>query len=79
MTLKNLRGELSLTKAAELAGISKSYLSLLENGKRRMTLDLAEKLGNTYGVSVVAILHAYKVCRLSTKQIKSNPTGTDGS
>jgi len=85
-TLADVRGDMPLTTVADMVGISKSYLSLLENGKRRMSLDMAEKLGNIYGVSVDVILHAYKVCRLSTNRTQLNvdgvildkPTGTEG-
>ncbi|WP_034630125.1 helix-turn-helix transcriptional regulator [Desulfotruncus alcoholivorax] len=83
MTLAELRGDRHLAAIAEIVGISKSYLSLLENGKRRIFLDIAEKLGLIYGVSIDEILCAYKVCRMSTScQAEINasaleqPTGT---
>lgn len=75
-TLEELRGDIPQTKAAEMLGISKSYLSLLEKGKRRMSLDIAEKMGKIYGVSVEEVLYAYKVCRAST--LGEQPTGTTG-
>jgi transcriptional regulator with XRE-family HTH domain len=65
-TLGELRGNMLQNKAAEMLGISKSYLSLLEKGKRRMSLDIAEKLVQVYGVRVDEVLDAYKVCRKST-------------
>lgn len=66
MKLEELRGDISQAEAAEKLGISKSYLSLIENGKRRMSLDMAEKMAKLYGVTVAEILNAYKVCRMST-------------
>ncbi|MCL5058770.1 MAG: helix-turn-helix domain-containing protein [Actinobacteria bacterium] len=64
-TLENLRGEKSQKSVAQLVGISKSYLSLLENGRRRMSLDIAEKLSKVYGVTMDDVLKAYKRCRLN--------------
>ncbi len=76
-TLEELRGDRSLTRVAEEIGISKSYLSLLEKGKRKMSLDIAGGLSNAYGVSVDTILLAYKVCRKSTCSSDfRKPTGT---
>ena len=52
-TLKDLRirtGRKQADVAAE-AGISREYLSALENGRHRLVRDLAEKLGAIYGVS----------------------------
>ncbi|MFZ5642572.1 MAG: helix-turn-helix transcriptional regulator [Bacillota bacterium] len=71
-TLEDLRGEIPQNKAAKMLGISKSYLSLLEKGKRRMSLDIAEKLGEVYGVSLNEVLRAYKVCRKSILIKKMN-------
>ncbi|HBV98069.1 MAG: hypothetical protein JL50_00820 [Peptococcaceae bacterium BICA1-7] len=64
-TLENLRGDKSQKSVAQLVGISKSYLSLLENGRRRMSLDIAEKLSKVYGVTMDDVLKAYKRCRLN--------------
>ena len=36
MTLENLRGKMTQVEAAKKLGISKGYLSLIENGKRRL-------------------------------------------
>ncbi|HBV95548.1 MAG: hypothetical protein JL50_09665 [Peptococcaceae bacterium BICA1-7] len=73
-TLEDLRGNLPQNKAAKMLGISKSYLSLLEKGKRRMYLEIAEKLGEVYGVGLEEVLCAYRVCRESIliKRINSN-------
>jgi len=64
-TLENLRGDKSQKSVAQLVGISKSYLSLLENGRRRMSLDIAEKLSKVYEVTMDDVLKAYKRCRLN--------------
>jgi len=73
MTLEKLRGDMPQFKAAESLRISKSYLSLLESGKRRISLDLAGKMAELYGVTLEDVLYAYKVCKMSTLF----PTGTD--
>ncbi len=67
--LSVLRVNISQKKVAKSLGISKSYLSLLENGKRRMSLDLASEMANLYGVTVEEILKAYNVCKESTIQV----------
>lgn len=52
-TIRRRRG-LGLETAAGLAGISKSYLSLLENGRRRVdSRALLDRLANALGCSVV--------------------------
>lgn len=73
-TLEDLRGNLPQNKAAKMLGISKSYLSLLEKGKRRMYLDIAEKLGEVYGVRLEEVLGAYRVCRESILIRRMNST-----
>jgi len=72
MSLSQLRGNMPLSEAAFKLGISKSYLSLIENGKRRLSLELAEKMSKLYKVSIDAILRAYKVYRMSTDKINFN-------
>ena len=59
--LSRLRGNLSQSEVARRLNISKSYLSLIESGKRRLSLDLAEKMAEEYGVNIEVVLHAYKV------------------
>lgn len=70
-TLAQLRGNKSQSDIAKTLGISKCYLSLLENGKRRMSLDIAQKLASIYGVTIDEIYNAYKVCIMSTKNDKN--------
>lgn len=50
--LKRLRIQAGLTQrqAAEMAGLAQSHLSMIENGKRRVTASLAKKLLELYGV-----------------------------
>jgi len=70
ITLKEIR-ELKGFSQEEVAsdlGISVSYLSLLENGKRRMSIENAQKLANKLGVTLEKIFFAYNVCRMSTTQ-----------
>ena len=59
--LSQLRGKLSQSEVARRLNISKSYLSLIESGKRRLSLDLAEKMAEEYEVNIEVVLHAYKV------------------
>ena len=51
--LKDLRAQTGRKQAdvASEAGISREYLSALENGRQRLVRDLAEKLAAIYGVS----------------------------
>ena len=51
--LKDLRARTGRKQAdvAAAAGISREYLSALENGRYRLVRDLAEKLAAIYGVS----------------------------
>ncbi len=53
-TLKELREKRghSLSDVAVKLGVDRSYVSYLEHGKRRMTLELAGKLAEVYGVDV---------------------------
>ena len=48
--LKEIRGErkLSLGKVSATTGVSVSYLSMLENNKRRFNVEVLEKLGAYY-------------------------------
>ncbi len=52
--LKEIRGERKLTQAKVSAktGINVTYLSLLENNKRRVNVEVLEKLGACYNVKV---------------------------
>lgn len=56
--LQELRRESGRLQAdiAEEAGISREYLSSLENGRNGLTRELAEKLARIYGVSPVEVL-----------------------
>ena len=53
MTLKELRESkgLTLTQAADILGVSKGYLSMVENGKRTRKLEFLFRLADLYGVS----------------------------
>ena len=45
------RAGLTQTKLAELSGVKRSYINLIENGKRqRISLETAQKLGKVLGV-----------------------------
>jgi len=66
-TLKDLRGERDQEQIAKAAGISASYLSLIESGKRRISLELATSLANAYGVSINKVIAAYNHCRTSSE------------
>ncbi len=52
--LKEIRGErkLFLAKASAKMGVSESYLSMLENNKRRVNVEVLEKLGACYNVKL---------------------------
>lgn len=47
---------LSLTETAEKLGISKSYLSLIENGHKKPTLELLEAYGKAFNMPVSQLL-----------------------
>ena len=52
--LRKIRGEwnLTLAEAAAKMGVSESYLSLLENNKRRVNIEILEKLGACYNLKL---------------------------
>ncbi len=52
--LKEIRGERGLTiaKVSAKTGVSASYLSLLEDNKRRVNVEVLEKLGACYNVKL---------------------------
>lgn len=60
MSLKQLREKRKLTirAVAELMGISPSYLSMLENGKRSVKVEYLLKLAEIYKVSTVQVVKA---------------------
>jgi putative transcriptional regulator len=51
--LKVIRNEKGLTckQVADLVGISKEYYWMIENGKRRLTYDLAVKIAKVFDTS----------------------------
>lgn len=50
--LRKLRGDMSTREVENLVGISRSYISLLENGKREIpTPTILKKLAQAYNVS----------------------------
>lgn len=63
VTLSQLRGNLTLSEAAKHLGISKSYLSLLENGKRRLNVDIAKNMASLYKVDIRQVIEAYINCK----------------
>ncbi len=52
--LKEIRGErkLSQAKVSAKTGINVTYLSLLENNKRRVNIEMLEKLGACYNIKL---------------------------
>ena len=68
MTLKDLRERSLLTQrqVAKDLEIDPSYYCLIENGKRKLSLDCAVKLAKLYNVDIDRVYSAYKVCRRST-------------
>ena len=54
--LKRLRGTHSLRDVQQLTGVSSSYLSLVEQGKRRPGVNLINKLAVLYEVDAGALL-----------------------
>lgn len=55
--LKKLRLQACLTQqqAAEMVGLAQSHLSMIENGRRRITASLAKRLLELYGVKLTAM------------------------
>lgn len=54
--LLRVRRAISLAVLGELSGLSPSYLSLLETGKRQPTLDTLDKIASGLGVSTSALI-----------------------
>jgi len=58
--LKELREDKGETQqsVAEKIGVTRQYYQLIENGERqsKMTIDMAQKLANIFGVSIEVIL-----------------------
>lgn len=75
-TLRDLREKNNLTQeeVARKLGISVSYYSLLENGKRRISLDIARGISQVLRCSLDDVFCAYKVCRTSTKEASADAT-----
>lgn len=55
-----LRGDKTQAEVAKKLGISNGYLSLLEHGKRKPSLDVVNKMSKLYGVTLEEILVAYE-------------------
>ena len=68
MTLRDLREKSLLTQrqVAKNLDIDPSYYCLIENGKRKLSLDYAVKLARLFNVEIDRVYSAYKVCRKST-------------
>ncbi|NFK79022.1 helix-turn-helix transcriptional regulator [Clostridium botulinum] len=64
INLKKIREEknISQSKLAMLAGISKSYISELEAGKKTPSLDMLEKIAEALEVCVALLLINTKDC-----------------
>jgi len=60
---------LSQLQAAECLGISKSYLSEIENGKKKVSLDILEKYKDIFDISPSMILFFDE--QFKTKSIES--------
>jgi len=56
--LRGLRGKEELTQAefAERMGISQHHVSEMETGKRSITVDMAKRIGDVFGVSYKVFL-----------------------
>ena len=65
MTLEEIRKkkELGLTDASEKIGITKTYLYLVEKGKRTPSDDVKEKMAKVYGVSPTTIFLATRLTK----------------
>lgn len=57
-TLKRLRGiyGYSAKEMSELLGISSSYLSEIENGKKKVSMDLLERYSELFGLRVSTLM-----------------------
>lgn len=57
-TLKRLRGiyGYSAKEMSELLGISSSYLSEIENGKKKVSMDLLERYSDLFGLRVSTLV-----------------------
>ncbi len=57
-TLKRLRGiyGYSAKEMSELLGISSSYLSEIENGKKKVSMDLLERYSELFGLRVSTLV-----------------------
>jgi len=55
LKFKRIEAGLRLAEAAPAIGIDISYLCLLENHKRNITLDMAKKLAKFYGTTIQEI------------------------
>ena len=53
--IRNFEG-LSLNEAAKKTGLSKSYISEIENGQKNPTLDAIEKFSNAFSVPPSSIM-----------------------
>lgn len=52
------RAGLSQEDLADNAGLHRTYVGLLERGKRNPTLDVAQRLGSALGVTLTALVAA---------------------
>ncbi len=65
MTLKEIRKKknIGLTDASKKIGITKTYLYLIENGKRNPSDKIKLKMSKTYGVSPTTIFLATQLTK----------------
>ncbi len=50
------RGGLSQERLAEISDLDRTFISMIERGKRRATLDTAKQLANALGVSLTEMV-----------------------
>lgn len=69
-TLQQLRNDKQLTQeqASKIFGVTKEYLSMLENGDRNPSDSLKEKMAKLYNCEIADIFLAIN----STKRLKTN-------
>jgi len=56
--LRELRG-LTLEDLAQKTGYCRSYMHYIENGKRRLSLDLADRLANILSINLDSVQKLY--------------------
>lgn len=62
--------ELSLGELAKKTGLSKSYLSEIENGKKVCSLKILYKIGNTLNICPALLIDCPQNCRQCSLMLK---------